>query len=179
MSLISRPQSLLLIRIPSLTVMAFSFLPDYHVTNQTASILKKRNNPFRDHLWSRTLARPREGLWVYYSCHMVKKRAVMREWCHRRMRAALKEELQKRGFDADGQFAGDGTGRGEKNKSDLAGTLELWAFTSLLVTKRSEVCRQAGLIAETVEKMCRDQTKSKARKKAIWDVDDRGAWKRP
>ena len=95
------------------------------------------------------------------------------------MRAALKEELQKRGFDKDGQCAGDGTGRGEKNKSDLAGTLELSAFTDLLVTNRSEVCRQAGLIAERVEKMCRNQTKSKERKKAIWDINDKGAWKRP
>ena len=85
------------------------------------------------------------------------------------MRAALEEELQKRGFDKDGQCAGDGTGRGENHKSDLAVTLELSAFPALLVTKWSEVCRQAGLIAERVEKMCRNQTKIKVKKKARWD----------
>lgn len=95
------------------------------------------------------------------------------------MRATLEEELQKRGFDKDGQYAGDGTGWGEeKKKSGLAGTLELIGTERLLVMKRSEVCRQAGLIVERVEEMCRDPEKSKWEPR-IMDLNDKEAWKRP
>lgn len=84
------------------------------------------------------------------------------------------EELQKRGFDKDGRHTGDGMGRGEGEESDLAGTLELIAHKGLLVTERSEVCRQAGLIAQRVEEMCRNRNRTKMK---VY-IKDKGARKR-
>lgn len=68
------------------------------------------------------------------------------------------EELQKRGFDKDGNRVGNGTERGAGKKNGLCGTLEMNAFPILAVAEGEQVRRQVGLMVETMEKMCENWT---------------------
>lgn len=148
-----RPNCTKKIPIRTLDLMYFNFVPAYQISSNSYRMLSDRKSIHCGPLASRLLDRPREGLWVYWATNLETK-PVLRHCCLRRMRSALIEELQKRGFDKDGKRAVNGKGRGAGKKNGLYGTLNIGAHQGLPVAKGQELRRQMGLIVERLEEMC-------------------------
>ncbi len=77
---------------------------------------------------------------------------MVRNWCQKRVKNALLEEMRDRGYDKEGRRVGR---NGELGKGkDLVGSLELFGFEALVTAEWQEVRRQVGLVIERVKQMC-------------------------
>ena len=156
------------VKMPTLNVIRFSFIPNYNISHLGAKVLSDSREPLRVRVASRTLARSREGLWVYYSpAALLDRKAVVRHWCQRRVKTALLEELQKRGFDKDGKRAKHGMERGVGGKAGFCGTLEINLSPKIAVAEWGEVRRQVGLMVERMEEMSMSWAKENKSSKTI------------
>lgn len=145
------------IPIHTVDLIYFNFVPGYYQSSHHSSkILLDINNFHCGPLASRLLNRPREGLWVYWATGTLDMKPVVRHRCQKRMKTALIEELQKRGFDKDGKCAVNGKASGA-GKNGLYGTLSIGAHRALPLAKGGELRRQMGLMVQRLEDMCENQ----------------------
>ncbi len=148
---------------PNLTVCHITFSSIYHPTYTTHLVLNdKRNN---DHLptLARYASRPKVGLWWNVTSNtMAGKKAVVRRWSARRLRNAIVEALEERGFDGEGKRPVGG---------NLTGTLQVRALQGIVQAKFEAVKKEARCLVEHVMKVCREEAESKGSYRG-----ERGRW---
>lgn len=154
--------------LPTVNILRFAFSPTFYYPSHSANlILSDLDNVRRERTKARLLARPRDGLWVTYSCNAFIKQSVVKSWCQRRLKRAVLEALRDRGYDRLGRRIGT-NGNGDRDRDgvvvvvvkeeeqgmNLRGTLEINGFNNLALAEWKEVRRQIGLVVERVVLMC-------------------------
>lgn len=151
--------------LPTVNILRFAFSPTFYYPSHSANlILSDLDNVRRERTKARLLARPRDGLWVTYSCNAFIKQSVVKSWCQRRLKRAVLEALRDRGYDGLGRRIGT-NGNGDRDGvvviveeqeqgMNLRGTLEINGFNNLALAEWNEVRRQIGLVVERVVLMC-------------------------
>ncbi|KAG6991183.1 hypothetical protein G7Y79_00055g089590 [Physcia stellaris] len=143
-----------------------------------------QHNPTRDHSVNpqvpstmRRTKRPKEGLWWNVTANTMQGKSVVRRWAQRRLRVALLNALERKGWDGRGMVKAerevrlddqDGkTGKAkkeEKEKRDLVGTLQVHALSQILQASGDQVKREAevliGIIGRKVEEDCKPDSGS-------------------
>lgn len=157
------------IGLPTVNILRFAFNPNLYYPSHSANlILSDLDNVRRERTKARLLVRPRDGLWVTYSCNAFIKQSVVKSWCQRRLKRAVLEALRYRGYDRLGRRIGtNGVAVVEEEEEEqgimnLRGTLEINGFNNLALAEWKEVRRQIGLVVERVVLMCSAPPKSKS-----------------
>lgn len=138
--------------LPTVNILRFAFSPTFYPSHSASLILSDLDNVRRERTKARLLARPRDELWVTYSCNAFIKQSAVKSWNQRRLKRAVLEVLRDRGYDRFGRRVGtDGVVEQGKN---LQGTLEINGFNNMALAEWKEVRRQIGLVVEKVVLMC-------------------------
>lgn len=146
--------------LPTVNILRFAFSPTTFYPSHSANlILSDLDNVRRERTKARLLARPRDGLWVTYSCNAFIKQSVVKSWCQRRLKRAVLEALRDRGYDKLGRRRIEKGKNGvvvveQQGKINLRGTLEINGFSNMALAEWEEVKRQIGLVVERVVLMC-------------------------
>lgn len=140
------------IGLPTVNILRFAFSPTFYPSHSAHLILSDLDNVRRERTKARLLARPRDELWVTYSCNAFIKQSVVKSWNQRRLKRALLEALRDKGYDRLGRRVGT-NGVVEQGKN-LQGTLEINGFNNMALAEWKEVRRQIGLVVEKVVTMC-------------------------
>lgn len=138
--------------LPTVNILRFAFSPTFYPSHSANLILSDLDNVRRERTKARLLARPRDELWVTYSCNAFIKQSVVKSWSQRRLKRAVLEALRDRGYDRLGRRIGT-NGVVEQGKN-LQGTLEINGFNNLALAEWKEVRRQIDLVVEKVVLMC-------------------------
>lgn len=140
------------IGLPTVNILRFAFSPTFYPSHSANLILSDLDNVRRERTKARLLARPRDELWVTYSCNAFIKQSVVKSWNQRRLKRAVLESLREKGYDRLGRRVGT-NGVVEQGKN-LKGTLEISGFNNMALAEWKEVRRQIGLVVEKVVTMC-------------------------
>jgi hypothetical protein len=148
---------------PNLTVCHITFSPIYHPTHATHLVINDKRNNFHLPTLARYASRPKVGLWWNVTSNtMAGKKVVVRRWSARRLRNAIVEALEERGFDGEGKRLVGG---------NLTGTLQVRALQGIVQAKFEAVKKEAGCLVEHVMEVCREEAESKGSYRG-----ERGRW---
>ena len=101
-----------------------------------------------------------EGLWIMCTSNTMPGSRVVRSWTTRKMRQAIVDALENRGFDRKGRRLkksaglGQGIDGGRILPELLAGTLSIETLPLIRETKYEEVQRQAATVVNEAIKIC-------------------------
>lgn len=140
------------IGLPTVNILRFAFSPTFYPSHSANLILSDLDNVRRERTKARLLARPRDELWVTYSCNAFIKQSVVKSWNQRRLKHAVLEALRDKGYDRLGRRVGTNGVVGQGNY--LQGMLEINGFNNMALAEWKEVRRQIGLVLEKVVMMC-------------------------
>lgn len=139
--------------LPTVNILRFAFSPTFYPSHSANLILSDLDNVRRERTKARLLARPRDRLWVTYSCNAFIKQSVVKSWSQRRLKRAVLEALRDRGYDRLGRRI-ETTGAVVEQGTNLRGTLEINGFNNMALAEWKEVRRQIGLVVGRVVLMC-------------------------
>ena len=133
-------------KLPSLTFCRMFYSPLYHPAYNTRLFLDDKTHNLHLPTVARHASRCQTGLWWRVSPNfMGSRKVVVRRWCARRMRHAIREALKERRFDEQGMaLAG----------KNLKGTLEVHTLDSIVKAGFEEVKGEAAMMVEHVAKVC-------------------------
>ncbi|PGH11397.1 hypothetical protein AJ79_04898 [Helicocarpus griseus UAMH5409] len=113
--------------------------------------------PKLEHMWAN---REMGTLWWSIPKHsdITVERKVIRSWCARRARNALRQALRERGYDGVGRRigGGDGDGKDARGLEGLRGSLELWVRREVKRAKYEALVRACGVIVDSIEGYLRE-----------------------
>ncbi|CAO2650929.1 Nn.00g092260.m01.CDS01 [Neocucurbitaria sp. VM-36] len=141
------------------TTFKVSYAPDYK-TFTLQHVANDPSHPLHETQKRRQKERKKEGLWWHATTGLdLNKSSCVRAWARRRLRNAVRDELQQRGYDATGklvdlkavQHRPDLLNLLQQGKTlDLTGSLRLHILPPLIPAKYTQVREETGYVIETI-----------------------------
>lgn len=139
------------------TMFKVSYTPKYN-TFTVQHVAADASHPLHENQKKRQRERRREGLWWHVTAGVdLNKSSCVRTWARRRLRNAIRDELQQRGYDDTGKLVNEKAVEHRKDlidllrhgsPLDLTGSLRLHVQSPLIPAKYAQVRAQAGQVVE-------------------------------
>lgn len=142
----------------SLTAYTLSYTPSHLPPTSTLAILARPSHVLRGSTVRRAALKDTRTLWWTVSMRNAEaQRKVVRSWCNRRMKKAVREALRERGFDGEGRWKGErakGTEKGSGRKErGLSGTAVFMMREEMVSMKFERVKEVAAVGVEELVKL--------------------------
>lgn len=141
------PRSLRQLNIPGVTSFRVMHSPDPQPAYAARAILEDSAHVLHHATRQRVAQRDQNTLWWNITSNNLSEKRVVRSWCCRRVRGALVEALQAKGYDREGRVQPNTRGR-----TPLTGSLQLMGTEHLITVKFSELQKEAGFVVDALVK---------------------------
>lgn len=137
-------------RAPGVTSFRVMFSSDPRPAYAARAILDDDAHVLREATQQRLAQRDKNTLWWNVTANHLSEKKVIRSWCCRRVRGAIVEALQAKGYDREGRVLPN-TGA----RPPLTGSLQLMGTETLITMKFSELQKQAALLVDALAERSR------------------------